>query len=168
MITMLLGGLWHGAAWLFVIWGAWHGLLLAVFHVLKNWQLVPSNEHWLGYWFNRHITFFLVVIGWVFFRAADVHTASYSYSSLLPAVEMLSQMAGLRGFAPFSQGDLIPGSSFWILMGACWFWCNFAPNSFEVAYSIRLQKRYALIAGTTMALCILKLGTPVDFLYFRF
>ncbi len=44
MITMLLGGLWHGAAWLFVIWGAWHGLLLVVFHKLRNWGLVPEQR----------------------------------------------------------------------------------------------------------------------------
>ena len=44
MITMMLGGLWHGAAWLFVIWGAWHGFLLVAFHQLKRWGIVPSND----------------------------------------------------------------------------------------------------------------------------
>ncbi len=168
MITMLLGGLWHGAAWLFVIWGVWHGLLLAVFHRLKHSRLVPSNEGRLGYWFNRHVTFVLIVIGWVFFRAADVRTSTYSYSSVLPAFEMLAQMIALRGIDHSPNLAVMPGSSFWLGLAACWLWCNFAPNSFEIAYAIRLRKRYALIAGATMALCILKLGTPVDFLYFRF
>ncbi len=168
MITMLLGGLWHGAAWLFVIWGAWHGLLLAVFHQLKKWRFVPSNERWIGYWFNRQVTFLLVVIGWVFFRAADLHASDYSFASALPAVEMLAQMIGLRGLGVSAEVTASPGPTLWMAMAACWLWCNFAPNSFEVAYSMDLRKRYALVAGATMAICLLKLGSPVDFLYFRF
>ena len=168
MITMLLGGLWHGAAWLFVIWGAWHGLLLVVFHKLRNWRLVPSNDRRLGYWFNRQLTFFLVVIGWVFFRAADVRTSSYGYSSVSSAVEMMAQMIGWHGSHHAAELSILPGYGFWAAMAACWLWCNFAPNSFEVAYTVKLRKRYALLAGAIMGLCILRLGTPVDFLYFRF
>ena len=66
-ITMLLGGLWHGAAALFVYWGAWHGLLLAVFHQLKKRGWVLSNDRPWAYWINRQTTFFLVVIGWAMF-----------------------------------------------------------------------------------------------------
>ena len=167
MFTLLLGGLWHGAAWLFVLWGAWHGLLLVTFHKLKNWGMVPSNEHRLGYWFNRQLTFFLVLIGWVFFRAADVRTSTYSYSSVVPAAEMLAQMSGFRGMVP-SAAIPMPGMSFWLLLAACWAWCNYAPNSYELIYRATMRKRYALVAGTAMGLCILKLGSPVDFLYFRF
>jgi alginate O-acetyltransferase complex protein AlgI len=69
LLTMLLGGLWHGAAWTFVLWGAYHGLLLAVHRALP-W---PS---WTG---NRALapvrvafTFLLVCVGWVFFRAQSL------------------------------------------------------------------------------------------------
>ncbi|HBZ56186.1 MAG TPA: MBOAT family protein [Syntrophobacteraceae bacterium] len=66
MITMLLGGLWHGAGWTFVFWGFYHGLLLAV-HRAVPW---PS---WLGKKafipFRWATTFLCVCIGWVFFRA---------------------------------------------------------------------------------------------------
>jgi alginate O-acetyltransferase complex protein AlgI len=167
MITMLFGGLWHGAAWLFVIWGAWHGMLLATFHKLKKWGLVPSNDSSLGFWFNRQITFLLVVIGWVFFRAADIHTKSYSYTSILPAIDVLGQMTGLRGISPPPDVDY-PGPKFWVLMAACWAWCNLVPNTYEVIYGLNIRGRHALLAGATLAFCILKLGTSVDFLYFRF
>ena len=66
-MAMLISGLWHGAAWTFVIWGAWHALLLSL-ERLTNWpkRLAP-------YPFGRHLSavlvFLLVVIGWVFFRA---------------------------------------------------------------------------------------------------
>ena len=69
MLTMLLGGLWHGASWNFVIWGGYHGALLGLERVVgrKHFQEQP---HWLAYPFRAVVTFVLVCIGWVFFRAA--------------------------------------------------------------------------------------------------
>jgi alginate O-acetyltransferase complex protein AlgI len=168
MITMLLGGLWHGAAWLFIIWGAWHGLLLTLFHTLKKRNLWPSEEGIGGYWLGRHLTFFLVVIGWVFFRAADVHSTA-SYPSVLPAVKMFGQMFGFGGFALAGLAN-VRISQLWILIAMAYAWCNFAPNSYEIVYSqpLPLKKRYAVLAGATLALCALMLGVETDFLYFRF
>jgi alginate O-acetyltransferase complex protein AlgI len=91
MITMLLGGLWHGAGWTFVIWGGLHGLYLVANH---GWRSVSSR--WLGFvripsglahWLGRLLTFLAVVIAWVFFRA----------DSLPAALAMLQGMAGLNG-----------------------------------------------------------------------
>jgi alginate O-acetyltransferase complex protein AlgI len=166
-VTMLLGGLWHGAAWLFVLWGVWHGLLLAGFHLLKKLGLVPSNERPLGYWFNRQLTFLLIVVGWVFFRAADVKGGNYGLDSLLPAFEMIGQMIGLGGLASGANVPRLP-LAFWGAIVACWAWCNFAPNSFQVAHNVGTARRYAVLAGATMAVCLLQFGARVDFLYFRF
>jgi alginate O-acetyltransferase complex protein AlgI len=69
MITMVLGGLWHGAAWTFVIWGTLHGVGLVIEHFGRNRGVkLPS---WLG-WL---ITFNFVVLGWVFFRATSLANA---------------------------------------------------------------------------------------------
>lgn len=68
MITMLLGGLWHGASWNFVIWGGWHGLLLALERLLG---LEKSR------WWRMPLTFVLVLHGWVFFRAATFADARF-------------------------------------------------------------------------------------------
>jgi D-alanyl-lipoteichoic acid acyltransferase DltB (MBOAT superfamily) len=87
MLTMLLGGLWHGAAWTFVIWGGLHGLYLMVNHAwlkLRGPQAADMPRSIAG-----ALTFVAVVIGWVFFRAADVSTAW----------RMLRGMAGLNGTA---------------------------------------------------------------------
>ena len=166
-ITMLLGGLWHGAAWLFVAWGAWHGALLFIFHQLKKRGFVPSNDHKVGYWFNRQLNFLLVVIGWVFFRAADVHTSSYGIASIRPAFSILGQMIGLQGSGPAAG---VAGGSLrlWLMAGAAWLWCNFMPNSSEVAETIRASRWQAALAGATLAVCVLRFGVSVDFLYFRF
>lgn len=76
-LTMLLGGLWHGANWTFVIWGAWHGAILCVERALgvkadakgfKPWRWAP--------------TFLFVVLGWVMFRADHVGVALTFYASM--------------------------------------------------------------------------------------
>ena len=75
MITMLLGGLWHGAGWTFVIWGALHGLYIAINHMWR--AIFHTTVTWWSRWFSRITTFTAVVIAWVFFRAesfAGAHT----------------------------------------------------------------------------------------------
>ena len=72
MLTMLLGGLWHGAAWTFVVWGGYHGLLLVVQRAISwpSWTrsatLRPARVT---------LTFLLVCVGWVFFRAGSLAVA---------------------------------------------------------------------------------------------
>lgn len=67
-ITMILGGLWHGASWNFVIWGAIHGVGLGMVHQLRGILQLPR---WLGVF----ITFHFVTLAWVLFRAPDMVTA---------------------------------------------------------------------------------------------
>jgi alginate O-acetyltransferase complex protein AlgI len=71
MLTMLLGGLWHGAAWTFVIWGGIHGAALS----LERWV----RGRWSGFrmpaWLAWLITFHVVCLAWVFFRSPDLSTA---------------------------------------------------------------------------------------------
>ena len=69
LITMVLGGLWHGANWTFVIWGALHGAGLSLSHLLGQKVRLPR---WLGVL----ITFHFVTIAWVFFRAHDLATVA--------------------------------------------------------------------------------------------
>ncbi len=74
-VTMALGGLWHGAAWTFVVWGLFHGLLLAGERVLR---LIPPKRHRLPFPVRAIrvlVMFHLACIGWVLFRAPDIDTA---------------------------------------------------------------------------------------------
>src|SRR5262245_19233159 len=69
MITMLIGGLWHGAAWTFVVWGGYHGLLLVAYRLGGGWwDRLQQILQRLG-------TFLAVVVGWVFFRATSFDMA---------------------------------------------------------------------------------------------
>ncbi|RMZ50297.1 MBOAT family protein [Flavobacteriaceae bacterium PRS1] len=81
MLTMLLGGLWHGAAWTFVIWGALHGIYLVVERLLKNKIHIKINA-WNGVLLAL-LTYTLVNFTWVFFRAREFSTAKNMIGSML-------------------------------------------------------------------------------------
>ncbi|HYI08382.1 MAG TPA: MBOAT family protein [Thermoanaerobaculia bacterium] len=85
LITMVLGGLWHGANWTFIAWGAWHGGLLAYekWRLQKRGGVAPAAR-----WWSMPRTMFFVMIGWMIFRAPDLATASRMYKALF----------GLSGF----------------------------------------------------------------------
>lgn len=91
MVTMLLGGLWHGAGWNFVIWGGLHGLYLSICHFYQEAKkkFFPSRdtESSISQFFAWLLTFIVVVISWVFFRATSFESA----------IAMLEGMAGLNG-----------------------------------------------------------------------
>lgn len=95
MVTMLLGGLWHGANWTFVVWGGLHGLYLVVQHAFGSGvtraltRFVPSQIVSLLGWF---ITMLVVVVAWVFFRATDFSAAG----SILNAMRSIDFTAGLN------------------------------------------------------------------------
>lgn len=77
LLTMLLGGLWHGANWTFLIWGAWHGTLLAFERAMGT----SGNPK--GFRFSRWLfTFFCVVLGWVTFRATNLSEAFAFYGAM--------------------------------------------------------------------------------------
>ena len=81
MLTMLLGGLWHGAAWTFVIWGGIHGTALS----LERWVRGRWSEFRLPIWVAWLITFHVVCLAWVFFRSPDLSTAFAMLGGLFSA-----------------------------------------------------------------------------------
>jgi D-alanyl-lipoteichoic acid acyltransferase DltB (MBOAT superfamily) len=89
MITMLLGGLWHGASWNFVIWGGLHGLYLAVHKFYLKGGKVPDSYSFNGifgiakFLFNVVLTYVLVLFTWLFFRATDFETTQIFFSKMI-------------------------------------------------------------------------------------
>jgi alginate O-acetyltransferase complex protein AlgI len=99
MVTMLLGGLWHGAGWNFLIWGGLHGLYLGINHLWNDWRegsKHPSTLGPAGRWLSCTVTLFAVVIAWVFFRARTLAGAD-------------AMLAGLFGFAGTGAAYESPG-----------------------------------------------------------
>ena len=162
-VTMLLGGLWHGAAWTFVVWGAFHGALLIVNHWwrTRSGTSPPTGRGMrLAAWL---LTFVMVVIGWVFFRSANLEAAlvmlrgmsgwhgmslpGYWLDALGQAGQFL-QSLGVRG-ADLSQSFGGRNQIMWIvcLMAIAFI----APNTQEImsrhGCGIEIYKRYKSAPG---------------------
>jgi alginate O-acetyltransferase complex protein AlgI len=158
-ITMLLGGLWHGAAWTFVFWGAWHGLLITVTHwfngtVAGRWMATHDNT--VIRLFKIALTFYLVVIGWVFFRATGFDNA----------FQMLSQMHWSAGLPEADSGSL----TVLTLVAAGIFFMHLLDWTI-IRFGKRLEQHNWLLWPLLVAgfVVVLLIGDPGhDFIYFQF
>jgi len=156
VITMFLGGLWHGAAWNFVIWGLYHGVLLVV---NAGWKKLkrPAMSRTAAI----ALTFLAVVMGWVMFRAPTIGRA----------FEVYFGMMGLNGIETFSMvylGHVLPeaigAGAVWLALAALI--AFLAPNSEQVPKS---RSIWAAIALAVIYLATLtQLGVETPFLYFQF
>ncbi len=88
IVTMLLGGLWHGAGWTFVFWGALHGIFLATNHAWQHLRhtflgVDLEKNSWFGKTFSQLLTFLLVVMSWVVFRSESFESATSIWESMI-------------------------------------------------------------------------------------
>ncbi|WP_218943554.1 MBOAT family O-acyltransferase [Exilibacterium tricleocarpae] len=101
-ITLLLGGLWHGAAWTFVAWGAFHGAIITATHCLSGLAISEALNRSKSVFIRLlkwGVTFYLVLIGWVFFRAADMSTAVSMLADMhFPVADVASAPAATTVF----------------------------------------------------------------------
>ncbi|HEV2301280.1 MAG TPA: MBOAT family protein [Stellaceae bacterium] len=102
-VTMLLGGIWHGAGWKFLAWGALHGGGLAVERALQPWLGSSAQSAW-GRLASRLVVFHFVCLGWVFFRAEDFTVASIYLGRLFTGWS-----AGLQAAQPFPVALIVFG-----------------------------------------------------------
>jgi len=99
MITMVLGGLWHGASTLMIAWGFWHGALLVLHRVLPLDALLVRRLGTAGKWLSILITFHLVCFGWILFRAQPA-----TLGPILSTIPALFSATNLVLFKLFGQG----------------------------------------------------------------
>jgi alginate O-acetyltransferase complex protein AlgI len=141
-LTMLLGGLWHGANWTFVVWGLLHALFLCINHLW--WELKAMlNWHdrfgWFGTALGRIVTFTCLIFTWVFFRAGSIPDAVHIASTMLgfhgitlnpTHVDMLGPIAKWIGAIP-QRADFFWGLPQIGAIAGLMLWVWFAPNTYE-------------------------------------
>lgn len=147
LITMGLGGLWHGASWTFVIWGLYHGILISLQRALEGTGFrIPLAS-------GRIATFLLVLVGWVFFRA----------TSLGMAVHLLRNMFVWQG------GAAVPGRmGLLALVALAALVSHLGPNTFEMKHEWSLGTGAGLAALLALAVLVISTGASSPFLYFQF
>jgi alginate O-acetyltransferase complex protein AlgI len=181
-ITFLLGGIWHGAGWTFVIWGALHGAYNVTNHLLRKFS--PPSDRPDSTWVvagKRTVTLLLVMIAWVFFRAKTVEGG----------------MSVLKSMFLFGPAD---GSSLAIADFSLYFWivlagalALFAPNSQQLTHysakvtaplrlpvegfvqsmrsgtlALTASPAVAIACGVLFAAAVARIWRPAIFIYFNF
>lgn len=150
-LTMLLGGLWHGANWTFVMWGAWHGGIL----VLERYWEQRLGRPLLPGWLRVIKTMLLVMLGWVLFRAADI----------LGAARMFKGLLGINGL-PFSDSvgwQVTPDRICILLLGIGLIYTMPWLRRTQGSYL-----RYLLVPFFLWAVATLSSQSFTPFLYFQF
>lgn len=174
MITMLLGGLWHGANWTFLIWGGLHGTYLIINHLLRH--LLGERNSLVFRAGGALLTFLAVVVGWVFFRATSLHSA----------LQVLHAMAGgtldgVMAHSALGMNRIIDVQSCVAWLLACSAIAFWAPNAYQMLGAGAQPQREARLAGAwgafalglLLLLCLLLLAVSEtrgvsEFLYFNF
>lgn len=111
IVVFLLSGLWHGAAWNFVLWGAWHGIFLIID------RLIPEKKlNWVGNIPKTAVTYLIVIIGWVFFRI----------DSISDSIFYLKQMFSFQYFTHLSYFN----SEFYLILFLAFFFSFLTFNKF--------------------------------------
>src|SRR5690348_8847715 len=159
VIVMFLGGLWHGAAWTFVVWGLLHGTYLVIERVVR---IFFEHKTWAGHPITRVVagfaTYGAVCIAWVFFRASDFTIASRMLSGMFgghPGGDMILTTRELLQIGIVSAG----------VIGLHW---TMRDESFETTV-MRLPPWAITAIGSFMACAIIfTQGTSNAFIYFQF
>ncbi len=160
MITMLLGGLWHGASWNFVIWGALHGVFLSVHKLYLNYRgkrIEPSNTFSFGDIPRIIATFGLVSFTWLFFRSTSWESTELIFSKITDF--------------QFSEYTLL---FFQILIAyySLSFLLDFLEHKFGQNFLLKIKNRAFSYGVLTMMFVITLLymfqADPLPFIYFQF
>jgi alginate O-acetyltransferase complex protein AlgI len=151
VVTMFLAGLWHGAAWTFVVWGLVHGFFLGSHAVLRRAGWTPASAA-----VNRALTFLFVCAAFVIFRSPNLGVAG----------DVLSSMLGLHGLDAHAQLAALLPAKFALLVAALLVFVNFAPNTWQIRLKPRLLQ--GLATGVPAAIAVMTISQPHPFLYFQF
>lgn len=157
VITMAIGGLWHGANWTFVIWGLWHGFGLAV---QRWWQVFRGNpkpsDSSLARFLRPVVTFHFVLAGWIFFRAANVGAANDVFGQIF---------SGTVSFL-----NVTPGFLLILSIAVCGHYLpkRWYDRSLQVYCDSPFYAQAAAMAGLVMAIQYVAATGAVPFIYNRF
>jgi alginate O-acetyltransferase complex protein AlgI len=159
-LTMAIAGLWHGAAWTFVVWGAMHGLVLASERGYRDLRRLGGRRAPVVSRFRKAVqraaTFGFVVAAFVVFRSP----------SLPAAGDVLAAMLGLNGIESGESLEALLTPQFVALLAVLLVFVNAVPNTWQVNVAPRI--RYGLVLGAAAAVALMSIAVVQTFIYFQF
>src|SRR5664280_305430 len=161
MITMLLGGLWHGASLKYIIRGGLHGIGLVINKIWDSIFKRPLRKRWIGRLIGVFITFQFVSFCWIFFRAPDLESVKI----------MLKQI--FENFSPGSYMTVLPAYGGTLLLMSVGYIIHFLPEKTKESYrglfiEIPLIAQLAVIFAVAILLFQMRTTEVMPFIYFRF
>ncbi|MCH2232355.1 MAG: MBOAT family protein [Crocinitomicaceae bacterium] len=161
-LTMLIGGLWHGASWMFVIWGALHGAYLSIERLISRERLSRIRIY-------KYFVFFFVCIAWIFFRADSMDFAVKTLRSalLLEGIESFdSANYSILGVSVPSFVRTYGGMKLLIGVFFVYLMTQYVPNASKIKF--RNKTWYVILLALVLFYCLLHVYKPSPFLYFKF
>lgn len=154
VLTMLLGGIWHGASWMFLLWGGLHGSFLVIERLIH--QKIFLSKKYFSRAGMTTITFFVITLSWIPFRATDFTTAKAvsmalfrpGFPTLLPSTLMVTLIVGF--------GTVI------------WHYVSRDMNKRTIFYNLPLVAQMGLIGFCLIGIFLVSGGMPRGFIYFQF
>jgi len=194
-LVMALCGFWHGAGWLFIIWGSLHGIAIIINHIIKPIKLSITKNIYFIYHIKILFTFLLITLFWVPFRAVSVYDC-YSMYKILFGLKGIAMPTFLKVFIErytnneYVYGMFINGfinniGSQTILLLLCCIICFYFPNTYQMFPKAYIQKklpkdviifhcswypskRWAGFLALILVISIVFMGRESTFLYFQF
>jgi D-alanyl-lipoteichoic acid acyltransferase DltB (MBOAT superfamily) len=189
LVTMLLGGLWHGAGWNFLVWGGLHGIYLSINHLWRGWRGSKPEVSMAGLMVKGAcwaVTFFAVVVAWVFFRAKTAAGAWQMLQGLFGA-EAGSSAYASPGILRLMDLPMLVGEPRLLLIGggavalalAMALCLPNVPQLFRYREYRRAPERaawvrwrpnaaWALLSALALAISLFGMWQRLEFLYFQF
>lgn len=167
LVTFLVSGIWHGASWCFVIWGALHGLYLAASVFYKPFQKkiykrLGLEKSKIQQVWQTLVTFHLVCFAWIFFRAASVSDAMYVVTHLFDGVSGVSTM-----FAPHGMSDLVIAAASLLVI-----WLVFLVRERSAVgrdfFDAPVWLRWGVYLSITTGILLFNMDSNAGFIYFNF
>lgn len=154
LITMVIGGFWHGANWTFLIWGLFHGLALTTERLCKDKSIFLIKKRTL----QIILTFFYTSLCWIFFRSPNLSTATLWLKKVL---FLHSTQFLTIAYIPTKFKD-----RFFVVLGISLLICFFSKNTWQTKFHPSFKNAFLL--ALLFIICLSYLGDESPFLYFQF
>ena len=165
MIVFLCSGIWHGASWMFVLWGALHGVAMVLTKALKRYG------EWIPRILKRSVTLLFINFTWIIFRTADLKELREVFRAFLKGGISINpdlfQFFGIAGKGAEEYAVLYSILVLLAIIGILVF-LLIAPNAKEAAEKMKYKVWHGFVAAGIIALCVLRFSSVSSFVYFNF